>query len=194
MTAAQAAAILYGDWGTSKAYVIGLAFALAGYSSFWLIFAVSILMTLVGVNYMAICRSNPSGGGVYSSARKRSETLALAAAFFLVADYLITAALSALSCFMYLGFDYPVYCAIGAIFFIGILNFFGPKHSGNVALVFSLLTVCVVISLGLVSIPFIPDAVRSVQALPNTPLINWTHLWGSSLRCPVWKLLRIQRE
>ncbi len=25
-----AAAILYGDWGTSKAYVIGLAFAFAG--------------------------------------------------------------------------------------------------------------------------------------------------------------------
>jgi hypothetical protein len=31
----RAAAILYGDWGTSKAYVIGLAFAVAGYSSFW---------------------------------------------------------------------------------------------------------------------------------------------------------------
>jgi hypothetical protein len=33
---ARAAPILYGDWGTSKAYVIGLAFAAAGYSSFWL--------------------------------------------------------------------------------------------------------------------------------------------------------------
>ena len=31
--AARAAAILYGDWGTSKAYVIGLAFAIAGYSA-----------------------------------------------------------------------------------------------------------------------------------------------------------------
>jgi hypothetical protein len=37
--APRAAAILYGDWGTSKAYVIGLAFAIAGYSSFWLILA-----------------------------------------------------------------------------------------------------------------------------------------------------------
>src|ERR1700744_6069585 len=33
----RAAAILYGDWGTSKAYVVGLGFALPGYSSFWLI-------------------------------------------------------------------------------------------------------------------------------------------------------------
>ena len=36
----RAAAILYGDWGTSKAYVIGLAFAVAGYASFWLIAAI----------------------------------------------------------------------------------------------------------------------------------------------------------
>ena len=54
--APRAAAILYGDWGTSKAYVIGLAFAVAGYSSFWLILAMCVLMALVGVNYMAICR------------------------------------------------------------------------------------------------------------------------------------------
>ena len=46
----RAAAILYGDLGTSKAYVLGLAFALAGYASFWFILAVSILTLLVGVN------------------------------------------------------------------------------------------------------------------------------------------------
>ena len=28
----RAAALLYGDWGTSKAYVIGLAFVAAGFS------------------------------------------------------------------------------------------------------------------------------------------------------------------
>jgi hypothetical protein len=50
----RAAAILYGDWGTSKAYVLGLAFALAGYSSFWLIAAMSVLLALVGINYMIL--------------------------------------------------------------------------------------------------------------------------------------------
>jgi len=35
--APRAAAILYGDWGSSKIYIIGLAFAVAGYSSIWLI-------------------------------------------------------------------------------------------------------------------------------------------------------------
>ena len=51
--AARAAAILYGDWGTSKAYVIGLAFAIAGYSSFWLIAAMCALTALVGFNLFA---------------------------------------------------------------------------------------------------------------------------------------------
>ena len=58
----RAAAILYGDWGTSKAYVIGLAFAVAGYASFWLIAAMCVLTALVGLNYMVICRLYPDGG------------------------------------------------------------------------------------------------------------------------------------
>jgi amino acid transporter len=67
----RAAAILYGNWGTSKAYVLGLAFALAGYSSFWLFAAMSFLLALVGINYMAICRYYPDGGGVYASVSNR---------------------------------------------------------------------------------------------------------------------------
>ena len=55
----RAAAILYGDWGTSKAYVIGLAFAVGGYASFWLIAAMCVLTALVGLNYMVICRLYP---------------------------------------------------------------------------------------------------------------------------------------
>src|SRR6058998_331098 len=47
----RAAALLYGDWGTSKAYVTGIAFAIAMYSSFWFVLAISILTMLVGFNY-----------------------------------------------------------------------------------------------------------------------------------------------
>src|SRR5258707_15895597 len=54
----RAAAILYGDWGTSKAYVIGLAFAVAGYSSFWLILAMFVLLALVGINYINVGASH----------------------------------------------------------------------------------------------------------------------------------------
>src|SRR4051812_25570728 len=129
----RAAAILYGDWGTSKAYVIGLAFAAAGYSSFWLIAAMSALTALVGVNYMVICRHYPDGGGVYASVRHRSVILSIVGAFLLIADYVVTAAISALSAFQYLGVPHPEMFAGVAILFIGALNFFGPRHTGGLA-------------------------------------------------------------
>ena len=67
----RAAALLYGDWGTSKAYVIGLAFLAAGFSSLPIILAVCALTGLVGINYIVICRHFPDGGGVYSAARSQ---------------------------------------------------------------------------------------------------------------------------
>src|SRR5450432_525381 len=99
VNAPRAAAILYGDWGTSKAYVIGLAFAVAGYSSFWLIASMCLLTALVGINYMVICRHYPDGGGVYSAARSQGRLLAVVGALLLLADLTVTAALSGWSAF-----------------------------------------------------------------------------------------------
>jgi amino acid transporter len=173
---AQAAAILYGDWGTSKAYVIGLAFAIAGYSSFWLVAAVSVLTAIVGINYITICRLNPTGGGVYSAARRHSEVLALIGAFFLIADYLVTAALSSVSCFEYLGVPYPAICAMGAIFFIGGLNYLGPRQTGTFAVIIASMTFVVVIILGILSIPFLKQASLNIEPLQGGFWKNWNQL------------------
>lgn len=178
VNAFQAAAILYGDWGTSKAYVIGLAFALAGYSSFWLIAAVSILMLCVGINYISICKFSPTGGGVYTSARRHSEVLALIGAFFLLADYLVTAALSALSCFEYLGVAEPVYWTMGSIILIGLINYFGPRHSGNLALIVAIATVIIVIILGILAIPYLGDAFRQIHPPEAGLLKDWDNFVG----------------
>src|SRR6266478_4361007 len=169
----RAAAILYGDWGTSKAYVIGLAFAVAGYSSFWLIAAMCVLMALVGVNYMAICRHYPDGGGVYASVRHRSEIISIVGAFLLIADYIVTAAISALSAFQYLGLPNPEFAAGGAILVIGALNYFGPKHTGGLAFLISIPTVIVVIGLGCFVLPHVGEAIRHVQPLHGGLLNNW---------------------
>src|SRR6266705_4104001 len=98
----RAAALLYGDWGTSKAYVIGLAFLAAGFSSFPIILAVCVLTGLVGINYAVICRHFPDGGGVYSAAREQGRLLAVIGALLLVADLTVTAALSGWSALSYL--------------------------------------------------------------------------------------------
>src|SRR5262249_52107093 len=90
----RAAALLYGDWGTSKAYVIGLAFLAGGYSSLPIILAVCVLTGLVGINYAVICRYFPDGGGVYSAARSQGRLLAVVGALLLIADLTVTAALS----------------------------------------------------------------------------------------------------
>ena len=61
----RAAALLYGDWGTSKAYVLGLAFFFARYASLPIIIAVCALTAVVGYNYIIVCKHFPDGGGVY---------------------------------------------------------------------------------------------------------------------------------
>jgi len=170
----RAAAILYGDWGTSKAYVIGLAFAVAGYASFWLIAAMCVLTALVGLNYIIICRLYPDGGGVYAAVRHRSEVISIVGAFLLIADYLVTAAISSLSAFAYLGVPHPEKFAAATILIIGLLNLLGPKHTGGLAFLISVPTALVVITLGLFSIPHLGDAVGHLQTLRGGFWENWT--------------------
>ena len=174
----RAAAILYGDWGTSKAYVVGLAFAVAGYSSFWLIAAMAVLTALVGINYMVICRHYPDGGGVYASVRHRSEILSIVGAFLLIADYLVTAAISALSAYQYLGLPHPEVFAGVSILAIGALNFFGPRHTGGLAFLVSIPTVIVVVVLGLICLPHLGAAVHHLEPLEGGFLKNWKGFVG----------------
>jgi amino acid transporter/nucleotide-binding universal stress UspA family protein len=174
----RAAAILYGDWGTSKAYVIGLAFAVAGYASFWLIAAMCVLTALVGINYMVICRLYPDGGGVYAAVRHRSEVISIVGAFLLIADYLVTAAISALSAFQYLGVPHPEKFAALSILVIGLLNLLGPKRTGGLAFLISVPTAVVVVILGFFCLPHLGLAITHLQPLHGTFGHNWAAFVG----------------
>src|SRR5258708_24422324 len=102
----QAAGLLFGDWGTSRLYVLGLAFFFAGRTSFYLICGMSVLILAVGWAYTQICRIYPDGGGVYTAAKHRSRTLAVVGALLLFADYTVTASLSAFDAFHYFGLPF----------------------------------------------------------------------------------------
>lgn len=104
----QAAGLLFGDWGTSRLYVLGLALFFAGRSSFWLIVGMSLLILAVGWAYTQICRIYPDGGGVYTAAKHKSRTLAVVGALLLFADYTVTASLSVLDAFHYFGLHHAV--------------------------------------------------------------------------------------
>ena len=130
----HAGPMLFGDWGTSRLYVLGLAMFYAGHASFWFMLAMSCLLAGVGWAYSVICRLYPDGGGVYSSARERSQTLAVIGALLLCADYIVTASLSALDAFHYVGLHHAEWWAAGSILLIGAVNFFGPTKAGTGAL------------------------------------------------------------
>jgi amino acid transporter/nucleotide-binding universal stress UspA family protein len=149
----RAAALIYGDWGTSKAYVIGLALYSVGFSALPHLLAVCAVTGLVGLNYIWICKHFPNGGGVYTAAGLHSRRLAMIGGLLLLADYIVTASLSCLDGFHYLGFDQlsAKKWAITAIFIIGAINFFGPRHSGSIAVwlaIPTIMTVAVLIAAG----------------------------------------------
>ncbi len=161
----RAAALLYGDWGTSKAYVIGLAFLAAGFSSLPIILAVCALTGLVGINYIVICRHFPDGGGVYSAARSQGRLLAVVGALLLLADLTVTAALSGWSALTYITSgaehiswikffrDHIALTTIAVILIMGMINYFGPKHSGSLAVALAVPTSIVVVVLIVISAP-----------------------------------------
>ncbi len=153
----HAAAILYGDWGTSRFYVLGLAFYYSLYESFWYVLAVGVLVAMVGWAYTVICPCFPDGGGVYSSARQLSRQLAVVGALLLCADYIVTAAMSAYDGMHYLGVPnhgeiIPI-CAIAAILLIGVMNYFGLRKVGMAALVVAMATMLLTLVIAVFSIP-----------------------------------------
>ena len=151
----RAAGLLYGDWGTSKAYVIGLAFAVAGFGSLPIILAVCALSLIVGLNYIIICRCFPCGGGVYSAARPHGRMLAVVGALLLIADFTVTAALSAWAALSYLGVPLgwiPI-CSIAVILLFGLLNFYGPRHSGTFAIFLAVPVAASVVGISVLAVP-----------------------------------------
>src|SRR3954452_14993944 len=169
----RAAALLYGDWGTSKAYVIGLAFVAAGFASLPIILAVCLLTAVVAYNYIIVCAHFPDGGDVYSAARQQSRFLASTGALLLVANFIVTAALSGWAAVSYLGVPsgYAAVATMGLVLLIGVVNFFGPKHSGSVSIWLAIPAVIVVFVIVVLSAPHL-----NVLYL-EPPHENFGHTW-----------------
>jgi amino acid transporter len=172
----RAGALLYGDWGTSKAYVIGLAVAAVGFAALPHLLAVCALTGLVGINYIWVCKHFPNGGGVYTAAGLHSRRLATIGGLLLLADFIVTAALSCLDAFHYLGVADPATAkkwAITTIFVIGVVNFLGPKHTGGIAVWLAVPAVVMVV--GLIGSGTPQAGHFHAQAPSGSLLGNWTN-------------------
>jgi len=184
----RAAALLYGDWGTSKAYVIGLAFLAAAFSSLPIILAVCALTGLVGINYIVICRHFPDGGGVYSAARSQGRLLAVVGALLLLADLTVTAALSGWSALSYITSgaehiaaikfvrEHIALTTIVMLLVMGMINYYGPKHSGTLAVALAVPTLIVVVVLLGMSVPHLTT--RFLQPRHESLTALWVQFVG----------------
>ena len=175
---ARAGALLYGDWGTSKAYVLGAAFLAMQYASLPIIVAVCALTALVGYNYVVVCRHFPDGGGVYSSARNQSRLLAVIGSLLLVANFTVTASLGAWSAMVYFKVpkEHLMLSAVGIIVIIGLINVFGPKHTGSMAVSLAVPMVLAVILIIALSAPHLTTV--NLEKPHDSFAHNWTGFVG----------------
>ena len=180
----HAGPLLFGDWGTSRLYVLGLAFYYTGHASPFYLTVMSLIMAVVAWGYTIVCRCFPDGGGVYSAARRLSPTLSVIAATLLICDFIITAALSAIEGFHYFGAEgnwVVVFAAIGTMIVLGAVNWFGAKSAGRFALVIAIAAICASAIIGALCIPLLPAGIKTATMHVDGVTTNWNK-WESLVR------------
>ncbi len=174
--------LLFGDWGTSRLYVLGLAFYFTAHASPIYLALMSALMVAVAWAYTIICRCFPDGGGVYAAARQLSPTLSVIGATLLICDYIVTASLSAVEGFHYLGVEGkgPVIgLSILAMVLLGVINWFGSRSAGRFALGIAIVAILMSASIAVMCIPMVGEGFRTIttgHASISDPWTRWENL------------------
>ncbi|MCW5754357.1 MAG: universal stress protein [Phycisphaeraceae bacterium] len=174
----HAGPLLYGDWGTSRLYVLGLAFFFTAHASVVFLAAIAVLMVAVAWAYTLICRCFPDGGGVYTAARQLNHTWAVVGATLLIGGYIMTVAISVVEAYHYFGIGsewiFPL--SVATIALIGVLNWLGARSAGRFALVIAFVALAVSLLIALLAIPFFFKGVRSIEFVGlGTPQEAWVH-------------------
>jgi amino acid transporter/nucleotide-binding universal stress UspA family protein len=179
----HAGPLLFGDWGTSRLYVLGLAFYYTGHASPLYLAAMSVIMAAVAWAYTVVCRSFPEGGGVYTAARQISPVLAVIGATMLLCDYIVTAALSSVEAFHYLGVPkhLTVAACVAAIAGIGVINWLGAKSAGRFALLVAVAAIVASTVIGLLCLPYLGAGLSTVGASGPPGVSAWER-WESLVR------------
>lgn len=161
----HAGPLLYGDWGTSRLYVLGLAFLYTAHASVIYLAAIAILMIAVSWAYTIICRCFPDGGGVYTAARHLSPTLAVVGATLLLSGYVMTAAISVVEAFHYFGVphDLTLPLSVVTIVLLGGVNWLGAKSAGRFAMVVAFAALAVSAGMFFLALPFFWRGIQTIS-------------------------------
>ena len=136
-------AVVFADIGTSIYYVPGILYGPFGSRAALFVLMTLFVFILLCVKYAEVTWRYPEGGGVVNVSSQALHPFAgLLGGLFILVDYYLTAALSALSGVLYLAVVMPalipwaMYATVGALIALGVLNLLGIKESARTTAVF----------------------------------------------------------
>src|ERR1700716_2152768 len=131
-------AVVFADIGTSVYYVPGILYAPFGNRAAIFVLMSLCVFVLLCVKYAEVTWRYPEGGGVVNVSSQALHPFAgLLGGLFILVDYFLTAALSALSGVLYLSViapgltPYVIPLTVGALVVLGLLNAMGIKESAR---------------------------------------------------------------
>lgn len=139
-------AVVFADIGTSIYYVPGILYGPFRDRSALFVLMTLFVFILLCVKYAEVTWRYPEGGGVVNVASQALHPFAgLLGGLFILVDYYLTAALSALSGVFYLAVVAPwltpwaIQATVAALLALGVLNFLGIKESARTTAIFVVL-------------------------------------------------------
>ncbi len=180
----HAGPLLFGDWGTSRLYVLGLAFFYAAHASVLYLAAIGVLMIAVAWAYTIVCRSFPEGGGVYAAARAIHPLLSVVGATLLLCGYIITVVISLVEAFHYFGLGHGpsgkstvLWLSILAIGGLGLVNWLGARSAGTFAAITAMMALGASLVLVVLCLPFVPRGLSTMSfSTGHSPWSSWVVL------------------
>jgi len=187
-------AVVFADIGTSVYYTPGILYGRFGTRAAIFVAMTLLVFVLLAIKYAEVAVRYPEGGGVVTvSTRAFHPFVGLVGGMFILVDYFLTAALSALSGVIYLS---VVFKSLGAIVVLGtvaallvlaLLNVVGVKASAEASAVFAV--IAGVLQLAVVAAVLVRlgpahafDAVHQVLSGPRlTPIFVLTGYAGAFL-------------
>ncbi|HEV2033129.1 MAG TPA: APC family permease [Candidatus Dormibacteraeota bacterium] len=181
-------AVVFADIGTSVYYVPGILYGQFGARSALFVLMTLFVFILLCVKYAEVAWRYPEGGGVVNVSSQALHPFAgLLGGLFILVDYYLTAALSALSGVLYLAVVAPALApaavtlgaTVTALVVLGLLNAYGIKESARTTALFAtiaagaqlLVVIAVAISLGPSGIINSFHGLTSGPAIPLSGLV-----------------------
>jgi amino acid transporter len=139
-------AVVFADIGTSIYYVPGILYGQFSSRSALFVLMTLFVFILLCVKYAEVTWRYPEGGGVVNVSSQALHPFAgLLGGLFILVDYFLTAALSALSGALYLAVVAPwvtpfvLYATVAALLGLGALNLLGIRESARTTMIFATL-------------------------------------------------------